>query len=191
MYEVRDWPSLGDIQRASWRKGLARSNAGRECAGKRWHSSSSLSVQLQGRFFLPTPSLHLRAQASPNGCPKSGGLNSWRQAQGLDLRVKWLAVPRHVCTSRLPWPLSHCSLCGSWLLSPGFPPSCFPVEVGEGMQSLGRSGSGGEQPTPLSPRAQPSSLGFFWAAPPCSQAFLGTSISQKTSRQPTSSCPGG
>lgn len=116
MYEVRDWPSLGDIQRASWRKGLARSNTGRECAGKRWHSSSSLSVQLQGRFFLPTPSLHLRAQPSPSGCPKSGGLNSWRQAQGLDLRAKWLAVPGPVCTSRLPWPLSHCSPCGSCLL---------------------------------------------------------------------------
>lgn len=65
MYEVRAWPSLWDVQRASWRKGLARSSAGRECAGKRWHSSSSLSVQLQGCFFLPTPSLHHRAQQAP------------------------------------------------------------------------------------------------------------------------------
>lgn len=173
MYEVRAWPSLGD-------------SAGKECAGKRWDSSSSLSVQLQGRFFLPTPSLHLRAQPSPSGCPKSGCLNSWRQARGLDLRAKWLVAPGP--RVHLQAPLAVVSWLPVWLLSPGFLLLASQWKSGRACRPWARSGSGGDQ---LSPQAHPSSPGFCWAAPPCSWGLLEMSIPQKTFRQSTSSCPGG
>lgn len=143
MYEVVTWPSLGDMQRASWRKELARSRAGRECSGKRWHSSPYLSVWLQGHFFLSTPSLHFSAQPSfdcrggtGKHVPKLVGLNSWKQALGLHPRAKWPAVPGP--SLHLQAPLAVFSSLPAWLLSPGLPPSCSPVEVRKGTQSLGQ-----------------------------------------------------
>ena len=63
--------------RASWRKGLARSGAGREHSGKRWYLSSYLSTWLQGPL-LPAHTL-----------PPTQGL-AHLQRQG----YKWERVPR-------------------------------------------------------------------------------------------------
>lgn len=67
MYEVRAWPNLGDIQRASWRKGLARSSAGREVAFILLSQCPAAGL-LFPAHTLPPP----QGPASPNGCPKSG-----------------------------------------------------------------------------------------------------------------------
>lgn len=93
------------------------------------------------------------------------------------------ALERHPGSSGgVPWPWSHCSRCGFCLL--GFLLLASQWKWGRACRLWARSGSGGDQPTPLSPQAHPSSPGVCWDAPPCSQGLLGMSIPKRLSDSP-------